>query len=298
MLKRFVFVCLALTLYAASALAQQASPTITITTATATSSTFSTAGVRQIGIQWKFGTVAGSFTSCTAQVETTFNGTNFLTLGDAQSITVTTTTLNAWTLTEPLGTTTSSTVSNSFGLLSRFTFACSGYGTSAPVSINVTLGANTGAGTVTLSATDSGNLQIIADNSSSEEPTDTHPQAKANGGCTWSKAISSGAVLKTQLCATACQIYKLVAASKDTTPVWIKGYNLLAADTDENDTPLFVFGVPAAPTNDMSELVIGSEDVGAEFSVALTYRVTTGILDNDTGALTANEVVVSACVKQ
>jgi hypothetical protein len=118
-------------------------PTITIAGATATTSTTPTTTAHEAQIQWKFGTVAGSYGTCTVQAETTYDGTNFLTLGSAVSVTATTGTVNAWTLIEQAGTTsvTSSSVSSSaalgFGQLTEFVFACSSYGTSAPVAISV-----------------------------------------------------------------------------------------------------------------------------------------------------------------
>lgn len=118
------------------------SPAITITTATADTDPTPTTGAGVAHVQWKFGTVAGSFTTCTVQAKTTFDGTNYLTLGTAVTVTATTGTLNAWTLIAQGGTTsvTTSAASSSaalgFGVLTKYTFACSGgYGTSAPVAI-------------------------------------------------------------------------------------------------------------------------------------------------------------------
>ena len=118
-------------------------PTIAITTATADTGATPTAGVQSAQVQWKFGTVAGSFGTCTVQAKTSYDGTNYLTLGSAVSVTATSTTLNAWTLLAQAPTTsvTSSAVSATaalgFGQLTKYTFACSTYGTSAPVTISV-----------------------------------------------------------------------------------------------------------------------------------------------------------------
>ena len=71
-------------------------PTITIAGATATTTATPTTASREAHIVWTFGTVAGSYTSCTVQAQTTYDGTNFLTMGSAQSVTVTSTTVNAW----------------------------------------------------------------------------------------------------------------------------------------------------------------------------------------------------------
>jgi len=119
------------------------SPSITIAAATATSSPTPTAGAHEAQIQWTFGTVTGSYGTCTVQAETSYDGSNYLTLGSAVSVTATSKTINAWTLIEQLGTTsvTSSAVSSSaalgFGQITEFVFACSSYGTTAPVTISV-----------------------------------------------------------------------------------------------------------------------------------------------------------------
>jgi hypothetical protein len=119
-------------------------PAITIAGATADSTSTPTTSAREAQIQWLFSTVTGSYTSCTAQAKTSYDGTSWLTLGSAASLTVTTGTVNAWTILEQAPTTSvttsavSSTAALGFGRLTKFTFACSGaYGTSAPVSINV-----------------------------------------------------------------------------------------------------------------------------------------------------------------
>jgi len=119
------------------------SPTITITTATADTTESTSTGANAAHVQWKFGTVSGTYTTCTVQAKTTYDGTNYLTLGGAASVTATTGTLNAWTLIAQQGTTTvttsavSSTAALGFGRMTKYTFACSGaYGTAAPVTIN------------------------------------------------------------------------------------------------------------------------------------------------------------------
>jgi len=119
-------------------------PGITIASATADTTSTPTTSAREAQIQWTFGTVTGSYTTCTAQAKTTYDGTNYLTLGSAAALTVTTGTVNAWTILEQAPTTSvttsavSSTAALGFGQRTKFTFACSGaYGTSAPVAVSV-----------------------------------------------------------------------------------------------------------------------------------------------------------------
>lgn len=118
-------------------------PAITIAGAAASSTATPTTSAHEAQILWNFGTVSGTYSSCTVQAKTSYDGVNFLTLGSAVSITVTSNTLNAWTIIEQLGTTsvTSSAVSSTaalgFGQLTEFSFSCSSYGTSAPVAVSV-----------------------------------------------------------------------------------------------------------------------------------------------------------------
>lgn len=118
-------------------------PAINITTAAATSSATPTTGAREAQIQWVFGTVSGTYSSCTVQAKTSYDGTSYLSLGSAVTVTVTSGAVNAWTIIEELGANSvttsavSSTAALGFGQLTEFAFSCSGYGTSAPVSINV-----------------------------------------------------------------------------------------------------------------------------------------------------------------
>jgi hypothetical protein len=118
-------------------------PAITIAGATATSTATPTSTAHEAQIEWNFGTVTGTYSTCTVQAYTSYDGANYLTLGSAASVTATSNTLNAWTIIEQLGTTSvttssvSSTAALGFGQLTRFTFSCSSYGTGAPVSISV-----------------------------------------------------------------------------------------------------------------------------------------------------------------
>jgi hypothetical protein len=119
--------------------------------------------------------------------------------------------------------------------------------------------------------------------------------ATTNGGCTPNSSISTAAVMETAIKATAGQLYELVITNIDATPVYAKLYNDTAANTDETDTPVGRYGVPG--TSAVGGIAATRIAVGMAFSTAITLRVTTGIADNDTGALSANEVLVSYCYK-
>ena len=118
-------------------------PSITITTGAANTTYTPTTPAHEVQVQWKFGTVVGTYGTCTVQLQTSFDGTTWLTMGSAAAVTVTTGTVNAWTVQEALGTVTnvqtstpSATVALGFGQITRGAFSCTTYGTSAPVAIN------------------------------------------------------------------------------------------------------------------------------------------------------------------
>jgi hypothetical protein len=118
-------------------------PAITLGSGPATTTATPSSGAREAQVQWNFGTVSGSYSNCTVQANTSYDGVNYLALGAPAGVMVSSNTLNAWNVAEQLGTTGVSTASVSagaalgFGLLTEFTFSCSSYGTSAPVTVSV-----------------------------------------------------------------------------------------------------------------------------------------------------------------
>jgi hypothetical protein len=117
-------------------------PVLTIAGAGITTNPSSVTGSSTAHVTWVFGTVSGTYTGCTVQAKTSYDGTNWLNLGSAASVTVSTNTVNAWDIYQQAPTTsgvTTTSVSGStapgFGQLNEYTFACSAYGTSAPVTI-------------------------------------------------------------------------------------------------------------------------------------------------------------------
>jgi hypothetical protein len=119
-------------------------PGLTIAGASISTNPTSTTGATTAHVTWVFGTVAGTYSTCTVQAKTSFDGVNFLNLGSAAAVSVASNALNAWDLYQQAPVTTgvtTTTVSNSvaagFGQWSEYTFACSAYGTSAPVTITV-----------------------------------------------------------------------------------------------------------------------------------------------------------------
>ena len=117
-------------------------PLLTIAGATITTNPTSTTGATSAHVTWVFGTISGSYTGCTVQAKTSFDGVNWLTLGSAAAVSVTSNAVNAWDIYQQAPVTTgvtttavSSSAAAGFGQYVEYTFACSAYGTSAPVTI-------------------------------------------------------------------------------------------------------------------------------------------------------------------
>ena len=71
-------------------------PILTIAGASITTNPTSVTGSTTAHVTWVFGTVAGSYSACTVQAKTSFDGVNFLNLGSAAAVTVATNAVNAW----------------------------------------------------------------------------------------------------------------------------------------------------------------------------------------------------------
>jgi hypothetical protein len=117
-------------------------PLLTIAGASTTTSPTSTSGAATAHVTWVFGAITGTYSGCTVQAKTSFDGLNFLNLGSAAAVTVTSNAVNAWDIyqqapvaTGVTTTSVSSTAAPGFGQLTEYAFACTAYGSSAPVAI-------------------------------------------------------------------------------------------------------------------------------------------------------------------
>lgn len=117
-------------------------PMVNITGAGVTSSSTSVTGITSAQIAWNFGTVTGSYSGCTVQAKTSFDGANWFTLGSAVSVSVSSNAVNAWTILQQAPTssgvtavTPSGSAATGFAAQIEYTLACGGYGTRAPVTI-------------------------------------------------------------------------------------------------------------------------------------------------------------------
>lgn len=81
-------------------------------------------------------------------------------------------------------------------------------------------------------------------------------------------------------------ITSIYASNANAAVRYLKIYNKATAPTVGTDTPVLVYAIPAAGS-------INFDLEGQRFSNGISYAVTTGVADSDTGAVAANEVKVS-----
>lgn len=91
---------------------------------------------------------------------------------------------------------------------------------------------------------------------------------------------------------SAGQVYGWAVTNTATSTRWLKFYNATAANvTVGTTTPVITWGIPGNSSDDVSANVLGA--MGIAFDTAISVAATTGVADNDTGAPSANDVIVN-----
>lgn len=93
--------------------------------------------------------------------------------------------------------------------------------------------------------------------------------------------------------ATAGQLFSIAAFNTTAAPLYLKFYNLTAANTTVGtSTPVLTFVVPGNADSDGAGFVWNNE-IGFAFSTAISVACTTGVADNDSGAPGANACIIN-----
>lgn len=87
--------------------------------------------------------------------------------------------------------------------------------------------------------------------------------------------------------AVPCKVKALHVFNANAAIRYLKLYNKATA-ADQNDTPIYTFGVPAS-----NGFVVNLDKCELPFATGLSIRATTGIADNDTGAPSANDISIN-----
>lgn len=114
-----------------------------------------------------------------------------------------------------------------------------------------------------------------------------HNVAHTAGGATPYRLVSAASTNATSVKASAGQIYSITAMNTNAAVRYLKLYNLATAPTVGTSTPVQVYALP--PSGGLTL----SFPVGMAFSTGIALATTTGAPDTDTGAVAANEIVIS-----
>lgn len=121
-------------------------------------------------------------------------------------------------------------------------------------------------------------------------------QAAATGGATSYSAISANAVLTTAVKASAGQVYGVHMFNNTGSIVYGRLYDMATAPgSSDTASVIYRFLVPANTSG--AGFIVSLGAVGRACATGIGIRVSTGIADNDTGALTANTILANVIYK-
>lgn len=123
----------------------------------------------------------------------------------------------------------------------------------------------------------------------------TSTAAATSGGSTPGKVTSAASTNLTTVKASAGQLFSLCAFNTNAAAAYLKLYNKASNPTLASDTPVQVFTIPGSATG--AGFVLPIPVCGMAFGTGIALAITTGAADTDTGAVAANEVVVSYSFK-
>ena len=123
----------------------------------------------------------------------------------------------------------------------------------------------------------------------------TVPQPHNLGGLTIFRSLDLDET-EEEVKGTAGTVYGMLVTNTATATRWLKFYNATAANvTVGSTTPVITWGIPGNSSDDISGAALGA--MGIQFDTAITVAATTGVADADTGAPSANDVIVNIFYK-
>lgn len=111
-----------------------------------------------------------------------------------------------------------------------------------------------------------------------------------SGGLSPSKTISAASTNSTNVKASAGQLYELFVSNINAAVRYLKLYDKATAPTVGTDTPIWTLAIPGNTAGAGFAKTIPN---GLAFANGIGFGLTTGVADNDTGAVAANEIVVN-----
>lgn len=116
------------------------------------------------------------------------------------------------------------------------------------------------------------------------------PSSTGANGTTPYKLISLATTNANVVKASGGNLYSIVAIGLTSTVRYLKLYNKATAPTVGTDVPLMTIPVPA---NTQGAGIAIPFSMGVNFPLGIAIAVTSGLADNNTGAILANDVVVN-----
>ncbi len=146
-------------------------------------------------------------------------------------------------------------------------------------------------GIITTGTAGSASSQVLSiQGIASMTPVQTSLTPVTTGGLSILSTITPNNTTAVVVKSGAGQLYKVRATNNSGTIAYIKIYNATSA-TAGSGTPVDRIMIPAATTNGAG--IVDTTDIGAAYSTGITYCLTTGIADNDTGAPAASTYLVT-----
>jgi hypothetical protein len=122
-----------------------------------------------------------------------------------------------------------------------------------------------------------------------------NPQPHTTGGCSIFRSLDLDET-EEDVKTSAGQIYGLWVTNTTTATIWLKFYNATAANvTVGTTTPVITLGIPGNTSDDVAGLFAST--MGIAFDTAICAAATTGVADNDTGAPSANALIINVFYK-
>ena len=116
------------------------------------------------------------------------------------------------------------------------------------------------------------------------------PSSTGANGTTPYKLISLATTNANVVKASGGNLYSIVAIGLTSTVRYLKLYNKATAPTVGTDVPLMTIPVPA---NTQGAGIAIPFSMGVNFPLGIAIAITSGLADNNTGAILANDVVVN-----
>ena len=142
-----------------------------------------------------------------------------------------------------------------------------------------------------LSKVTGNNSNVTVDNTGANPvPISPRPNTTGSNGTTPYKLISLATTNANVVKASGGNLYSIVAIGLTSTVRYLKLYNKATAPTVGTDIPLMTIPVPA---NTQGAGIAIPFSMGVNFPLGIALAITSGLADNNTGAILANDVVVN-----